>query len=284
MNAIGNDTWFSEIENIIVEPLKFKAKLGIGEDAYALLRLKKYLFQAWDVSGAVGTAVVAAQSTAVASTFFAPSGFLSAIGLGATAVTPIGWVVAAGIVTGGAWMGITSYIKGTTEEMVTTIPNFINTPLDVLALGLFDLTAPLALKIAIIDGEIASEERRAINTHFVDEWGYDPDFINRGIAFIEAKLAKFSIKETAKTLAEFQKQNPDCNFKLMSQEVILLLRNIIEADGKIDEREEMAIEQVTNFFKEEAKLNLTKTAKEGMRFVSETTTSALNKMKSQEKK
>jgi len=271
------DRWFSDIDEIVIEPLKFKAKLGIGENAYASLRMKNALYKVWDVGGVSGTAVMAVKSTAVASTFFAPTGFLSAIGFGATAVTPIGWVVAAGIISGGAWMGVTSYVKKKSDGQVTTIPNFINTPLDVLALGLFDLIAPLALKVAVIDGEIDPEERRTIGTYFVKEWGYDPEFIDRGLTFIETKLSAFSIKSLAKTLAEFQKQNPDCNFKSMAKEILDFLRNVIEADGIVDEREEMAIEKVEGIFRDASKISLSKTTQSGWKTVSNATKNVVNK-------
>ena len=83
---------FQNVDNIIVEPLKFKLKLAIGEDAYTSLRVKNAVVQAWDVAGVAATAAVVAKSSVVASTFFAPTGWLAAIGIG-TAVTPIGWVV-----------------------------------------------------------------------------------------------------------------------------------------------------------------------------------------------
>ncbi len=271
------DKWFSDIDEIVLEPLKFKAKLGIGEDAYASLRLKNALYKTWNVAGASSTAVLAAKSTVVASTFFAPTGFLAIFGLGAAAVTPIGWVVAAGVISGGAWIGITSYIKDIAGDQVTTIPNFINTPLDVLALGLFDLIAPLALKIAIIDGEIDQVERKTIATYFVKEWGYDPVFVERGLAFIEVHLSNFSIKSLAQTLAEFQKHNPDCNFKSMSKEILYFLQCIVEADGRLDEREEMAIDRVKDIFIDASSFNIFQNAQAGAQAISEATQSAINR-------
>jgi len=244
------------IDEVITEPLNFKAKLAIGEDAYASLRLKNAAIEAWDAVGAGATAVGVAQSTVVASSFFTPSGLLSIIGFG-TAVTPIGWVIAAGVITSGAWFGVTRLTKGSTSDRVTVIPKFINTPMDILALGLFDLIAPLALKIAHVDGYIDESERSLINTYFVKEWGYNPVFIDEGLSYIESNLSEFSIKDVAQTLAEFKKSNPDCNYEPMSQEILKLLSNIMEVDGKIDEREEMAIEKVQAIFTETNKISLT---------------------------
>ena len=125
--------WFQDIETIVSEPLNFKARLAIGEDAYTSLKVKNAAVQVWDVAGVAATGAVVAKSSLVATTFFAPTGFLAALGIGA-AVTPIGWVIAAGVVTGGAWVGITRHLKKASASRLTVVPNFINTPLDVLAL------------------------------------------------------------------------------------------------------------------------------------------------------
>lgn len=91
--------WFEGLETIVSQPLNFKARLAIGEEAYTALRVKNAVVQAWGVAGVATTAAVVAKSSVVASAFFAPSGFLAAIGIG-TAVTPIGWVITASVVTG----------------------------------------------------------------------------------------------------------------------------------------------------------------------------------------
>lgn len=235
--------WFKGVETIVSEPLNFKAKLAIGEEAYASLKVKNAVIQAWDVAGVATTAAVVAKSSVVASTFFAPTGVLAVIGLG-TAVTPIGWVVAAGVVTGGAWLGITRHFKKNVASKITVVPNFINTPLDVLALGLFDLLAPLALKVAN-----GTQERKLINSYFVKEWGYEPTFVDEGLRYVEASLDDLSIKQLAQIIADFTRQNPDCNFRMMSQEILQFLRNIVATDGKLKQQDEKAIEDIEAIFK-----------------------------------
>lgn len=253
--------WFDNIDNIVNDPLRFKAKLAIGEDAYTSLRIKNSVVAVWDAAGAGATAAGIAHSATVASTFFAPSGLLGIIGIG-SAVTPIGWVATAGVVTAGAWLGITRYVQKATSSRVTVIPDFINTPLDVLALGLFDLLIPLALKIADVDGNVDQAEKEHIGSYFINEWGYDQNFVNEGMKFTESRLSEFTIKETAQTLADFKKENTDCNYKAMSKGILIFLYNIIEADGRIDEREEMAIEKVQHIFEETGHFSFKKTAKD----------------------
>jgi hypothetical protein len=239
---------FQGIDAIVAEPLKFKVKLAIGEDAYTSLRVKNAVVQVWDVAGVATTAAVVAKSSVVASTFFAPTGLLAAIGIGA-AVTPIGWVVAAGVVSGGAWFGITRHLKKASASKVTVVPNFINTPLDVLALGLFDLMVPLALRVAAAEGRIDVARRQQIDDYFVGEWGYDASFVDAGLRHIEASLGELSVSELAQTMAEFASQNRDCNFKMMSQEILDFLRHIVTLDGGVDARDEQAIVEIASIFK-----------------------------------
>jgi hypothetical protein len=246
---------FQGIDAIVAEPLKFKVKLAIGEDAYTSLRVKNAVVQVWDVAGVATTAAVVAKSSVVASAFFAPSGLLAAIGIGA-AVTPIGWVVAAGVVSGGAWFGITRHLKKASASKVTVVPNFINTPLDVLALGLFDLMVPLALRVAAVDGPIDMVRRQQIDDYFVGEWGYDASFVDAGIQHIEASLGELSVRDLAQTMAEFASQHRDCNFKMMSQEILDFLRHIVTQDGGVDARDEQAIVEIESIFQSANRFSL----------------------------
>ncbi len=255
--------WFDDIETIVAEPLNFKAKLAIGEDAYASLRVKNAVFQAWEVAGVASTAAMVAKSSLIASTFFAPTGFLAALGFG-TAVTPVGWIIAASVVTGGAWVGVTRYLKKTSSNRVMVIPKFINTPLDVLALGLFDLLAPLALKIAQSDAVIEDNERGEIKAYFVREWGYHPDFVSEGLAYTEAKLDSFSVEELAQALAQFTRSNPDCNFTQMSAEIIGFLRKIGPPRDQMNLAEIQAQSRIEVIFKAAKRSSLRQKMKRGL--------------------
>lgn len=253
--------WFSGVEQVVAEPIKFKLKLAIGEDAYASLRIKKAVFEAWDVFGAASTAAALAKSSLVASTFFQGSGLLAAVGIG-TAATPVGWVVGAAVVAGGSWIGLTRYLRKQTEQRVRSVPEFINTPLDVLGLALFDLMAPLALKVAHADGHFDQSELKAIERWFIREWGYDPKFVYRGLSLIVARLDDVQVKDIARALAHYKKECPDCNYETMTKELQRFLREIIEADGIIDEREEIAVELIGRIFEEEGKIQFGRAAKD----------------------
>ncbi|MDH3537628.1 MAG: TerB family tellurite resistance protein [Gammaproteobacteria bacterium] len=279
MENNDQNNWFQDIEAIVSEPLKFKVKLAIGEDAYTSLKVKNAVVQVWDVAGVATTAAVVAKSSVVASTFFAPTGFLAALGIG-TAVTPIGWVIAAGVLTGGAWFGITRHLKSASASRVTVIPNFINTPLDVLALGLFDLLVPLAMKVAEVDGCIEESKRKLIRDYFAKEWGYDPRFVVAGTNYIESTLGELSIKQLAQTMAEFASENRDCNFKLMSREILDFLRNIVEVDGQLDQQDETAIDRIEEIFNSANKFSVRKKLRAGLGSIRKKTGRLLSRQKS----
>ena len=271
---------FDDVDSIVAEPLKFKVKLAIGEDAYTSLKVKNAVVEAWDVAGVATTAAVVAKSSVVASTFFAPTGLLAAFGLG-TAVTPIGWVVAAGVVSGGAWFGITRHFKKASASKVTVVPNFINTPLDVLALGLFDLMVPLALRVAAADGQVADSERQRISDYLVREWGYDADFVEAGLQYLEVGLDQLSVRQLAQTMADFASQNRDCNFRAMSREMLEFLRDIAAQNGKVDRGDERAIREIEAVFMAANRKSLPAKLRSGWDIVRTKTLGRLFKRKSQ---
>ncbi len=278
MEAQKLDDWFDNIDTIVAEPLNFKAKLAIGEDAYAALKLKNAATQVWDVAGVATTAAVVAKSSAVASTFFAPTGFLALLGIGA-AVTPVGWVIAASVITGGTWMGITRYLKKSSTSRVTVIPKFINTPLDVLALSLFDLLAPLALKVSNTEPNIDQAKQTMIHHYFVKEWGYDPEFTREGLKYTASKLSEFSIDELAQALAEFAARNRDCNFRMMSQEILGFLQNMGNAKGQANSQEAMAVDKIEVIFKKANKNTLRKKVQGSWRSIKKTVNRVISKGK-----
>lgn len=202
----------------------------------------------------------------MASTFFAPSGFLSIIGIGAAA-TPLGWVVTASIVGGASYWGITKFISSNTKSRITVIPEFINTPLDILALGLFDLMAPLFLKIAVIDGKIDDSERELIGNYFTKKWGYNDHFVTKGLSFFESSIDEISIREAAKTFSSFAAENRDCNYNAMTEHIVELLSDVMQVDTQVNEMKEMAVEKVQDIFKENDPSRIKNRAKRARRWV-----------------
>jgi hypothetical protein len=132
---------------------------------------------------------------------------------------------------------------------VHSIPAFINTPVDVLGLGLFDLMAGLALKLCEEGDGIGSEEREIIADVFVSEWGFDPKFVQRALPLIEQAVAGRTLEDMAQALAQFHHVNPDCNALEMHIDLILFLSEVAEADGRVDAGKTEAIRRVDAIFR-----------------------------------
>ena len=214
------------IEAVVAEPLRFKGRLGIGEDAYATLRHAKTVRAYWDLLGAVGGGAAVVKA--------------AALGLGA-ASTPLGWVLAGAALSGGAWYGIQRALNNATQSRVTVIPKCINTPIDALALSLFDLLAPLALKLAAPAGKLKQSALRCLTRHLVDDWGYDARFVRSGLVHLRPQLAEIDADGLSTRLATFLKASPDCNYALMSQDIQTFLRQLLALEGPLDGGAEQAL-------------------------------------------
>jgi hypothetical protein len=210
---------FQDVETVVEDSLRFKLKLGIGENAYSSLRITKKLLNLWDGAGVAAAGAGLAASSTVAGTFFGTTGFWASIGLGGAAVTPVGWVIAAGATAGGAYYGVTRLFQNFAGDRVLTIPSFINTPVDILGVNLFDLMVPLALRIAQMDGEVCVRERDVIQDYFVREWGYSVLYCEKALALIERNTNDQSIEDIVNAIANFKLANPDCNYPHMTREL-----------------------------------------------------------------
>ena len=239
---------FDGVTQVVADSLRFKRKLAIGEDAYASLRLGKAAARIWDVGGVAATGAGIAASSSVASTFFASTGWLASLGLGAAAVTPVGWVLAAAVVTGGAYYGVTRAMGSYAGSRVEVIPKFINSPIDQLGAALVDMMGALGMKVAMMDGVVAPSERAAMIDYFAQEWGIDPIYATRALEVIEAGSAGCTLKDMAASVASFVQANPDCNAAVFRVQLLEMLREVAQADGVLDEREELALAAIDEAF------------------------------------
>lgn len=237
------------VTQVVAEPLRFKAKLAIGENAYKSLRMINRTREIWDVLGAAGGGAALAKA--------------AALGLGAAA-TPVGWIAIAALASGGACYGLYRWLGDTKGSRVIEIPKFLNTPLDTLGLALFDLIAPLALRLAAVDGAVEAAERAALVRHLVDDWGLDPAFVTRAVAQIEPGIAQGSVEEMAAELSAFLHANPDCNHKAIAADLGEFLRRLLEAGGPLSDSEEVALALAMKLLLQEPETPLSK-ALEGAR-------------------
>lgn len=242
--APDRPTAFDGVERVVADPIRFKIKLGIGERAFVSLRIAENLKKMLVVGSGAAAGAGVSSSSLVAATFFSKGGLMAALGLGAAAATPVGWIAAAAVAAGGASYGVIRLLDRLKASRVHAVPTFINTPLDLLGAALFDLIAGLAVGLARFDGSYDGSERRAICEYFVSEWGFDPDFVARALAAIEETAGERNIRAAAAALRDYKRANPDCDEASMRAEIVRFLREVAEADGVLDEREELALEKI----------------------------------------
>lgn len=244
-------------DRVVADDLKFKARLAIGEQAYTSLRLVNKARELWDVLGAAGTGAAVAQSSVVASTFFAPSGLLGALGLG-TAVTPVGWVAVAALASGGACYGLYRLLGNSRSQRIIEIPRYLNTPLDHLGLAIFDQIAPLALRLAAVDGVIEDSELMHLRQHLTQEWGLDERFVDDALACISPEALGADLDEMARQRSDFLHANPDCNHEAIAADMVLFLRSMLESAGPLTEAEALALSRVGELLRQSPPSDLSK--------------------------
>ena len=225
-------------EEIIADDLKFRHKLGIGEDAYGTLKVASRLSPF--VAGAAGAAV--ASSPVVASAFFGGTAATVAgwLGLGLAATTPVGWIAAAGVASGVAYMGVRKVRK----KLIDEVPRQINSPLDVLATSVVGFLMPVAIRLALADGNVDNRERRKIKDYFVNEWGYSESFAERKIDEFQNEPALSSLDELFSALEEFKNHDKDCNFDQIFRELLNFLDELANSDGEFHHGEKATIGEV----------------------------------------
>ena len=242
---------FSElgIETPLSHPVCFKRALHIGEDSYKTLRAKRQALGLLGPLGAAAAGAAVASSPPVSTTFFSGGGILSSVlgGFGiTTAATPPGWVIATAALSGVAWAGVARMLEGVSSKRVDQVPRFINTPLDLLAVSIFDLICPLAVKLAAVDGEIHEQERAVITRYFVGTWGYDEEFVKVAVDMVSE--CEYTFDELVRNLVEFTRSNPDCNAQAISRNVLAFLNEVAEAINGIGESESSALLEAKRAF------------------------------------
>ncbi|WP_431287595.1 hypothetical protein [Roseateles chitinivorans] len=219
------------VDQVVADPLRFKAKLAIGEAAYASLRMINRGREVWDVLGAAGAGAAVAKTGMVASL------------LGASA-TPIGWVALAALASGGACYGMYRLLSSTKGDRVIEIPKYLNTPLDTLGLALFDLIAPLSLRLAAVDGEVEPAERQYLIDLLIADWGLNRAFVEQSVAAVEARLGGSELEAMAIEGAGFLHLNPDCNHAAIAKDLGVFMRGMLEAGGPLTPEETASLDTV----------------------------------------
>jgi len=234
-------SFFAEdIDNIVADPEKFRKKLGIGLDAFKLLS------KADKLDGLLSSTVVGGASALGIFTVWSSSlgglvGVAGSIGLMAT---PIGWMALAGGAGFATSYGIKRLLGSAKQGAVTEIPNFINTPIDVLGGSICDVLTPILLKIAYADNDFSVEEKETIINYFTDQWGINPAYIENLISEIGNEFTEFDYVILADSLKKLALESGDIKYDDMVKEIISAAEEVMTSDGSIDERETQEIEKL----------------------------------------
>ena len=219
----GNDMAQADEPSILENPLKFKEMLGMGEDTYKTLRVRKKLSTVLGAAGAGSAGALVASSSAVATSFFPASGFLAALGLGAAAATPIGWVAGAGALAGGTYLGAKKLVGkfgGKFEdEMMSKTPKDLDTSgaissEDGFARIMLMLMLPLSLESAKTwDDQITASAGEVISDYYAGEWGYSKAPVDAVMKKVESlgNVSYAALAAFTESLVEFSKTNKDRN-------------------------------------------------------------------------
>jgi len=236
-----HDYFSEEVTSVVDDADKFRRKLNIGSDAF------KYLTRAdnlYNFTAALSTGAGVASLCYVG--WLTSIGTLGQIGLAIGIIsTPVGWLAAAGA-GGTAAVLITRHVlQSFKKDSVTEVPNFINTPLDLLGASICDFMFPILLKIAFADGECAIDEEEHIKSYFIDQWGFNARYVDSQLKFDEDKLRNFEWSGLSSALKEIEKSG-DLKYEAMASEIINAATEVMTCDGHIHPLEDIEIDKLKN--------------------------------------
>ncbi|MDB4409294.1 TerB family tellurite resistance protein, partial [Gammaproteobacteria bacterium] len=200
---------------------------NIGADAF------RYLSNAENL-GSFTTALSTGVGVASLTYFgwMASIGTLGQLGLLVGVIsTPAGWFAAAGAGCAATVLLTRRIFQSVKKEAVTEVPNFINSPLDILGSSICTFMCPILLKIAYADGHISKPEHEKIKDYFIDQWGINPTYVAALLKCDEATLRDFDWCGLNTALKEIEKTG-DLKYSAMASEIISIATEVVTCDGE----------------------------------------------------
>ena len=114
------------------------------------------------------------------------------------------------------------------SDRVIAIPKFINTPMDLLAISLFDLMAPVLLKMCQVEGVVSGSE-----IEFVEDWGYNRGCFKLCLPIINDQIVGQQIKDLLLPHLEDIEENPGCNQVEIANDILPILKEVAEINGQL---------------------------------------------------
>jgi len=247
---------------VIDFPLQFKAKLKIGDKAYT------YLSKAdnWvDFSIKLSAGVNGSALAGVA--WFATLGPFAKLALFfGVASMPVGWIAGAGALSTVLAYGLMKANEKTKDATFITIPKHLNTPLDLLGQTVISLILPITVKMALIDGRFCENERKVLGNYLAKEWGFNRHFIANTMTEQESMITDIDYEEYRELLIALTCTNKEIKYDVIKEELLVILTEVIKADGKMSTEEELELEKLSNIINEQEKAETATTAKAVIEF------------------
>jgi tellurite resistance protein len=242
-----HDFFSEEITSVVEDSDKFRRKLNIGSDAF------KYLSNAENL-GSFTTAL----STGVGIASLTYFGWIASIGtLGQLGLlvgvmsTPAGWFAAAGAGCAATVLLTRRIFQSVKKEAVTEVPNFINSPLDILGSSICSFMCPILLKIAYADGHFTNHEHEKIKGYFIDQWGINSNYVDALLKCDETTLRNFEWDGLRTALKEIEKTG-DLKYSAMASEIIITASEVMACDGEFHPQEKIEIDRLRKELSEES--------------------------------
>jgi tellurite resistance protein len=222
---------------------QFKIKLKIDEKANkytSLARKTADLSEATAIG--VGTAVI------TNTVWYSSLGVLgkAAVAIGISS-TPVGWIAAAGVVATVGVIGTKKVIKNLEKSTTHMIPKNIDESIDSVALCVSNLLLPPAVQIACSDNDFCTKEYNHIVDYFVNEFGYNKNFVIEQIAYIENNLKHIDYRALRNSIESACNSNKDLHKDQIINEIIQILQEVSQADGKSDPNENDELKKARTF-------------------------------------
>ena len=245
MNTFDQDlsAFFSEHEQgLVIDPDKFKTKLNIGFKAYSFLSKAENLaeFSSALASGVTGSGL-AIYSWYSSLGILGKAGLL--IGVGGPSV---GWIAAAGVASASVAWGATWLGKSVKKKLVKEVPNYINTPLDVLGASILDLIGVALVLVAKSDSEFSRSEQKAICEYFQYEWGMNPSIVDAEINTLK-EMDVDELESQFRATLSLLHDSKDISNKSLTTELLEITSRIALTDGIFDQREQDVISKLEAF-------------------------------------
>lgn len=250
---MGNEIleFFAEedVESVVVDPFKFKAKLGIGSESFTYLSKAEHLR---DVLAAAGGATLGA--SVVGGAWVASLGTMGSLGLALGVVsTPIGWIAAAGTGSAALFYGFNRLLRGQRKSAVDEVPKFINTPLDLLASNLVEVLLPPLIHMAKADGEIKPKELDVIIKRLADNWGISATFVTGRCDHLIKSNGKLDLHAWSEAIVSHG-GSADVSLDALTNDLLSALEEVMHADSIVTDSEMLVLEELRTALLSDARL------------------------------